>query len=227
MLKELGQRWLCRLFRLDPVPDLVLTAVKAAAFERLFEQAVQEGPGQAVQYRLPYPRHEFLTYCVEQKGVLLHGTQNPAIERLEPRLQSTFTGGSMTESVFATPCAVWTTFFAIFDRRANKGSIRNGAFWVQGAGGRYRWHVFFSIDPEAGSDAPFAEGMVYLLPAQTFRPTELRCEWLSPEPVRPLAKLPVTPADFPFLDRVGHHRLGSPSWRYWLGRIIGAGLARR
>lgn len=226
-MKEFGVRLLCRLFRMEPVPDLVLTAEKAAAFERLYEEAIAAGPARAIDYHLPYPRHEFLAWAVEQKGVLLHGSQNPGIERLEPRPQEVFRGGAVTQSVFATPCAVWTMFFAIFDRRANQGSIRNGAFWVQGAGGRYRWHVFFSVDPEAGSETPFADGMVYLLPSRTFRPTEIRCEWLSPEPVTPLAKLPVSPADFPFLDRVGHHRSGTSSWRYWLKRLTGGGRARR
>jgi hypothetical protein len=53
--------------------------------------------------------------------------------------------------------------------------------------------------------------MLYLLPRQTFRRTlhypggPPSDEWASESPVRPVARIPIDPADFPFADQIGGH----------------------
>ena len=73
---------------------------------------------------------------------------------------------------------------------------------------------FSHFDLPAGiKDAPpFTDGMVYIANASDFpehRPYPLLDrfdaeieEWGSADPVTPLARLPVKPADFPYLDKV-------------------------
>ena len=59
-------------------------------------------------------------------------------------------------------------------------------------------------------DQPWTDGMIYILPRDAFErisnadgsPTE---QWMSRLAVRPLAKLGVTPTDFPFLQEVQYH----------------------
>jgi hypothetical protein len=67
--------------------------------------------------------------------------------------------------------------------------------------------------PAESKDAPsFTDGMVYIAHAEDF-PEHRRYpllhwfdaeveEWGGPGPVTPLAKLPVKPEDFPYMDKV-------------------------
>ena len=71
-----------------------------------------------------------------------------------------------------------------------------------------------------GSASPdrFGPGSLYLLPPSSFvadKPLAGAIDTahlVSHEPVRPLARLDVTPDDFPFRDRVGYYRDGEPNW---------------
>ena len=65
----------------------------------------------------------------------------------------------------------------------------------------------FSIDAESLRKAPWTNGMIYILPRDSFEEWE---EWTSKSPVRPLAKLAVSPVDFPFLKRIQGF-----DWRLW------------
>lgn len=69
------------------------------------------------------------------------------------------------------------------------------------------------INVGAEPDGRFGDGWLYVLPRHSFRP-EPRWwgvldygQWASPTPVRPLARIPVTADDFPFIHRVLTHRL--------------------
>lgn len=45
---------------------------KRAAFEALYRETLEQGAGRDVAYALPYPRHEFLRYLVEEKQAPRH-----------------------------------------------------------------------------------------------------------------------------------------------------------
>ena len=56
-------------------------------------------------------------------------------------------------------------------------------------------------------DQPWTNGMIYVLPRDTFVQVrdaagQLTEEWASPIPVQPIAKLTITPNDFLFLNDV-------------------------
>jgi hypothetical protein len=85
---------------------------------------------------------------------------------------------------------------------------------VQEDGSKSEPYYFFSINDDALAHQPWCHGTIYILPRAGFEPqppVTLRGitgeipQWASLEPVRPLARLHITPADFPFLARIRGH----------------------
>lgn len=75
-------------------------------------------------------------------------------------------------------------------------------------------HYFFSISQSALEQRPWRDGIVYLLPADSFElqpPVKVgvgevrTAQAASATPVRPAAKLVVRPEDFPFLHQIRGH----------------------
>ncbi len=73
----------------------------------------------------------------------------------------------------------------------------------------------------------FCDGWIYLLPGDTFEPSDTADEWISRQPVEPLARLPVRPSDFPFLAAIAGHRDDEPLWRFFGRMLLGGGLQGR
>jgi hypothetical protein len=90
-------------------------------------------------------------------------------------------------------------------------------------------YYFFSVNEEMLARSPWTDGMVYILPGDGFEQTSkggLRFdEWAKSEPVCPLARLPVSPGDFPFLHCVVGFPPGESMLRTWWNykRRIGTG----
>ena len=61
-------------------------------------------------------------------------------------------------------------------------------------------------------------------PVKTFRLHPSGPEWLSPVAVRPLARMRVRPADFPFLADVVQHRVGEPPGKAVVRATLGRAL---
>mgnify|MGYP001828804532 CR=1 FL=1 len=201
------------------LPELELDELKARAFEQVFQSAVRDGVGEPIDYRCDYPKADFLRYLVSHKDVLLHGSNSMAIETLLPRRQIDFDGRPMT-AVFASGDGVWPIFFAVLDDDRFRGSMRNGCFVVADGKGPDRRFYFFSINREMLHQHPWTDGMIYVLPRKPFRQTSRGAvrfdEWASEEPVQPLAKLPVSPADFPFLPNIAGHDEKESIYVSWL-----------
>ena len=177
-------------------------AARHAAFDELIE-----GGGE-LAYALPYPKWQLLARAVERHGALLHGSNRTGVSQFEPREQTSYEGVPTT-AVFATPDPIWPIFFAVLDKdRAN-------SFWNQcllpQESGLQRTRYFFSVGGDV--DAAWTEGAVYLLPGTTFQVSDAPAEWVSTEPVEPLAILRVSRDDFPFADRVFRHRWPAPLWQ--------------
>src|SRR4051794_28104305 len=79
-----GQAWLLRRLHFVEAPPLRLDAGKVRAFEELYQTMMDSAPGEILDYRLPYPKHEFLRYLVARKHLLIHGSNHPAIVALAP-----------------------------------------------------------------------------------------------------------------------------------------------
>lgn len=165
-----------------------------------------------LDYDLPYPKIDFLNWLCDFQGLVAHGSPLSGLERLEPIRRSSDTSEfGNRQQIFATPDAPWALWFAILNRerfsRTHNICLRIGprrGAWVKG----YYFHLTRDLTPETA----FAPGAVYLCRAEDF-PSRHRLpldrllglefeEWGSAQPVQPLAWLPVTPADFPYLNAV-------------------------
>lgn len=182
-------------------------AVKNAAFEALYQATVAQGRGSAADYTLPYPKHEFLRYLVETKGLLIHGSGKTDIEVLKPLRYGVDAADSGNVSgIYADKDYIRPIYFAVVDGKRAFGQ-NNGFFDLTPDGqisetedqGWDRRFYKLAIGVNGLRRQPWRNGMIYVLPPDTF---EYWHEWTSRAPVRPLMRLAVTPADLPLLDQV-------------------------
>ena len=199
-----------------PIPPIrrvvrPLPAETQSAFDRLLDAALAQGPNSLIDYRLPYPKVDFLNYACDWRGCVAHGTPLPDLAVLEPvRLSHDSSEFGNRKQIFCSPDGAWAMWFAILDKSQIRVT-RNGCVRLGKGPGRIKFYHFEL--PAANRDAPpFIDGMMYLARAEDFPDhhpipiLERFCaefeEWGSAGPVTPLARLPVTPQDFPYLDKV-------------------------
>jgi hypothetical protein len=198
--KEMGS-FVPRVIRF---PILRLDKQERQLFDRLFFDTLARHDESIprVQYACPYPKHAFLQYLVECHNILVHGSNRPDIDRLEPRAEGD-NAGRIIYAVFAASDGIWPMFFAILDRKSYPFSVNNGCR-------REPEGKVYYFSTSTLYDQPWTDGMMYILPQDSFEqirdvdgnPTE---QWMSRTAVRPMAKLSVTPTDFPFLQEVQYH----------------------
>lgn len=175
---------------------------------------VQQGRGEVLPYDLAMPKWQFLSLLVDTTPVLLHGSSNPDISEFRASRPVDVDEFSSQHAVYAASDGVWPIYFAVVDR-TRVGSLLNACFSLvdgeEKGGPRY---YFFSIEQAALASRPWRSGTIYVLPRRSFVPQppgrigghRVRVQqWASAEPVRPLARLPVGPADFPLLGSVLPH----------------------
>jgi hypothetical protein len=197
-----------------PQPPAHWEAETIACFERLFATTLEGSTGALIDYRLPVPKWQFLSYLCEHKNIVLHGSGKADIDTFEPRKANDVEAFGNRCAVYAASDGIWPIFFAIVARERNVTSLVNGCFRVVEASGRSGWHYYFSINGDALLHKPWRTGTIYLLPADTFEPQprqryrgmEIEIpQWASLVDVRALARLGVTPEDFPFLSHIHPH----------------------
>ncbi len=206
-----------------PRPPLNLSPTTRAAFAEIYAEAVQLGHGQAVDYTLAAPKWQFLSWLCDTQDVLLHGSGNPSIREFEPRKSDDLDEFGNRQAVYAASDGIWPLYFAIMDRDRSVRSLINACFRVLGPDGtRSDPHYYFSIDDDALPHQPWRVGTIYILPRAGFIPQSRAsyrgmeveiAQWASPIPVRPLARMTVSPADFPFLTQMRGHDMAVVSQR--------------
>ena len=114
------------------------------------------------------------------------------------------------QAVYASSDPVWAIYFAVLRRDNGWRGTRNGSMGIGG-----RRFYFFVHNRGSRSPERFGPGSLYILPSDSF----VAEQWLvdtahlvSHVPVRPLARIDVTPEDFPFRDRIGYYRDREPIW---------------
>jgi len=199
-------------------PVISLNAHAMSQFDRLIANQFHSTPATIINYTLPHPKYFFLKYLLD-RGYLLHGTKSSNIDVLEPREQIDWNGNSI-QAVFAARDIFWSMYFALLDRSALTGSQRNGCFLVEHELSQVERFYFFSVNQENLNSDIWSDGFVYILPADSFHPTtsgKIRFdEWASEQAVPAVAKLPVSPDDFPFLDQVSGHYESESIFTTWL-----------
>jgi hypothetical protein len=177
-------------------PPVVFDPARRAAFEDLIA-AAQPEDGTIDVGRCPYPLHELLTYLVSERSLLLHGSNDLGLRVLEPRPARDF--GTELHAVVACDDGIWPIFYAVVTRERIKAMFT--ACTHLGRSPRVRRFYMFAIVADPAAEETWTQGVVYALPRSGFR-REWGNEWVSGDRVRPLLRVPVTPADFPLRDSV-------------------------
>jgi hypothetical protein len=211
-LTRLGRRLLgvgVNVLRVVEAPRLAVDGTRAAAYDALFREAIMAGG--AIDYRLPHPKHEFLSYVVHHHGLLAHGSNSDDIEEFEAR-PTTEGIGVAPSAVHAASDGIWPIYFATVARGVGLLVLANGCFH-SGRGERLRRYYYFAISRDPDDPSSWTDGTVYLLPRDTFRRRRIPDEeWVSDVPVRPIARLHVTPDDFPFRRSTVRTEWPEPAW---------------
>lgn len=193
------------------VPETVWEVEERSAYESALARLRD---GALFSYDLPYPKARFLHYLAQQGEWLFHGSNQPDIAVFEPREQTLF-DGTMTKAVFASSEPLWSMFYAVLDRSKVVGGFRNACL-VHGK----RKFLFYSLNESTMNQQPWTNGMMYVLPRSSFRLADTNKthfdEWISHEPVVPVAKWPLSPDEFPFRDRVAVHPDGESLLKSWM-----------
>ncbi|MCE7987359.1 MAG: hypothetical protein DYG89_39840 [Caldilinea sp. CFX5] len=204
---RLPDYWLTR-------PSIHFDEKARLAFDTLLTITLKRGECPLIDFTLPWPKWHFLCHVAEQHEIALHGSGEPNIALFEPRQPSDLTEFGNQKAVYAAADGLWAMFFAVVDR-ARVGSVANACIRLADETGAWQVpYYLFSVSQSALPSQPWRTGTVYLLPRQTFTtqpPMALGAmqvhipQLASFVPVSPIAKLTVTPDDFPFLQQIRGH----------------------
>ena len=196
-----------------PRPPIEFALERQEAFERLFHSTPVGG---LIDYQLPYPKWQYLSWLCETKELVLHGSQNLEISEVEPRQAKDKKAFSDQKAIYATTDGIWVIYFAIIDRKRFNGiSLFNSCLQVRLGVDQWSEPVyFFSVSQFARVQKPWCDGMVYILPRQTFEQEAHQQaqgmeiafpHWISHVAIKPVSRLRVGPQDFPFLEQIHGH----------------------
>ena len=198
-----------------PRPIVAEDAATIAAFERLYDEVVEDDRCTQIDYALTAPKWQFLCWVCDHKDVLLHGSGNASIAEFEPRQSNDVAEFGNRRAVYAASDGLWPMYFAIVDRERYVTSLTNSCFRiVESDGSVSEAYYYFSVNADALPHNPWRHGTLYLLPRAGFEQQPLLhyrgrdiepAHWASLAPVRPLAKLSIAPEDFPFLAQIQPH----------------------
>jgi hypothetical protein len=198
------------------LPSLPPPAVDAEMEARFAVAADEVLAGEATS--VPGPRLDFLCWLAENRSVVFHGSPRDDLHELSTERRSRdATAWGNQEAVYASTDPVWAIYFACLRRDQGWTGTRNGTMG-QAGGPLYPRRYFFLHNRGSASAERFGPGSLYLLPPSSFiaaRPVADvidTAHLVSREPVKPLARLDVTPEDFPFRDRVRYYSDGEPLW---------------
>ncbi|UCD98765.1 MAG: hypothetical protein JSV42_17750 [Chloroflexota bacterium] len=202
-----------------PAHEIDLTDGQLSGCESIFRRMVGGVDSEICTLPRNLTKVEFLHYLVNNKRVLLHGSNRGDIRTLHPEFQVDFQG-NRTRAVFSSADPIWPIFFAILDRSVYQGSIRNGCFVLAHPSGGNERYYFFSTIQGLAQDKLWREGVIYILPGDNFSQTSsgrVRFdEWASSVSVDPVGKISISPRDFPFLNQVSMHKDSEPMYVTWL-----------
>lgn len=196
-------------------PNTASDADAVKAFDEMLATSLARGECPTIPYNLPWPKWQFLCHVADHHHLALHGSGNAEIALFEPRQSNDLGDFGNQKAVYAASDGIWAMFFAIVDRDRFDMSVTNACVrLVDETGGVHGPFYVFSVSQSARPLEPWRTGTVYLLPRESFvtqpplafgtSQVEI-AQLASFSPVPPLAKVTVTPNDFPFLRQIRGH----------------------
>ena len=195
-------------------PSVSLDKRTRIVFDELLNRTLGSGDCPTIPFSLPRPKWQFLCHIADHHDIALHGSSDPNITLFEPRQSNDLNEFGNQKAVYAASDGIWAMFFAIVDR-TRVTSITNACVRLADEAGTLRGPYYvFSVSQSALPHQPWRTGTVYLLPRGTFTvqpplvfgASQVQIAQLASfVPVQPLAKLTVTPEDFPFLMQIRGH----------------------
>jgi hypothetical protein len=195
-------------------PSVSFSEGSQVAFEELLHTTLRTGGCPAIEYALPWPKWQFLCYLADHLDIALHGSGNHDILLFEPRQSNDLNEFGNQKAVYAASDGLWAMYFAIVDRDRVRSVTNACVRLADEVGLLHGPYYVFSVSQSALPHQPWRTGTIYLLPRSTFITQPPMAfgsyqvhiaQLASFEPVQPLAKLAVTPADFPFLSQMRGH----------------------
>ena len=184
------------------------------AFDELFDTTLSIGGCPTIEYTLPFPKWQFLCHLGDRHDIALHGSGDPDIALFEPRQSNDLNEFGNQKAIYAASDGLWAMFFAVVDRE-RVTSITNACVRLGDETGTLHGPYYvFSVSQSALPGQPWRTGTLYLLsrstfitqPPMAFGSYQVHIAQLASfVPVQPLAKLTVTPEDFPFLMQIRGH----------------------
>ena len=202
--------------RLARLPSLPPPAVDPEAEAGFAAAAAALLAGEAIA--VPEPRLDFLRWLAQNRPVVFHGSPRDDLSELSTERQSRdATAWGNQQAVYVSTDPVWAIYFACLRRNEGWTGTKNGSMG-QAGGPLYPRRYFFLHNRGSASPDRLGPGSLYLLSPSSFVADEPLADAIdtahlvSHEPVKPLARLDVTPDDFPFADRIRYYRDGEPNW---------------
>lgn len=189
---------------------------KSEAFERLAAEIVK-GSAQEISYDLPHPKHEFVQWLpTSSPEVAFHGSVRSDLTELRPiRMSQDTTPFGNQRAVYASSDGLWAMYFAVLNRSSNPSFRGTKNTCVRPAKRLFRnSYYYFSVNPEAHNDLLLNDGWLYFIPISSFTAEAPAfglidsAHLASVEPVPCLARLAVSPFDFPFRTLIVSHTRG-------------------
>jgi hypothetical protein len=200
------------LLRLLPLPSLPAVVVDPATEAKFGGAADALLAGAAPD--IPARRLDFLRWLAENRPVVFHGSPRDDLAELSTERRSTdTTAWGNQQAVYASSDPVWAIYFACLRRDDGWTGTRNGSMGKPG-GPLYPRQYFFLHNRGSASPGRFGPGSLYVLPPESFVADAPlagvvdTAHLVSHTPVKPLARVDVTPEDFPFRDRVAYYKDG-------------------
>lgn len=209
-----GVSWMLSLVLrtlLYATPQVIFNEAEVREYQKL---SMNINNGELLTLDPHISKYRFLLYLSQHHNYLFHGSNHPAIDEFEPREQTLF-NNKLTKAVFASSEPMWSIFYAVFDRSKLVGSFRNGCLVYKN-----RKYHFYSLNQSTKNNDPWTEGVIYLLPRDSFVQPDHRKlyfdEWISHDHVKPLGKIEVSASDFIFKNKVATHEASEGIIKSWL-----------
>jgi AraC-like DNA-binding protein len=188
------------LTQLYSPPKQALDSVTQAACESIYRLYVEPQRGNLIPDAAfcDLDRAVFLDYLVERHNIQLSGSNQPDLTQLEPMVLSRNLIGWHVPRYVAFRSSIEAIYFAIVDVERLKQLGRSTKTTLALPGSADSPSMFYyALDYRVASEAPWRHGTVYLYKSEDFTQDE-DCGY----PIRPIARLNVTPKDWPMLDKV-------------------------